>query len=638
MTYVLSHPTGDSGLVGRENQPWQENERPGLAHRWRDLAVVAAYFSVAVVAYWNVWTAGSPSVVEPGGLDPQLNMWFLSWVPFALLHGHNPFFTTYGNYPYGVNLLTNTGETLLGVLAAPVTLMLGPVVGFNALLTTAMASSATAGYVLARRFTRWRPAAFMAGLLYGFSPYMVGQGYYHLFLLFVPLPPLIFLVLHELLVVQKWRAGTSGALLGALVCAQFFISDEILADTAVLAAAAVAVLVVMHPSAVRERAAHAGRSLAIAAAIGVVVLTAPALYALHGPAHITGTITLGPAQGNRADLLGAVVPNDDQRFAPLGLAKIGNRFAANPLENGSYLGIPLLVVLALATAMLRRVGVVAFSSVMAGVAYVLSLGSRLVVSSSPSAALASGTLLPGAIFDHIPLLDNLGPARLSLFVALFASVVLAVGLDRLKCFAGGDGRIGGQMAWSRNRPLHSRRRRLPHAAGAAAAVVVGFGALVPLVPSWPYPVNPVNTPPYFTSAMIDAVPAGSAALLYPYPAPGIDDALPMLWQASAGMRFKTPGGYFIVPQPVTGKTSEWRSTFIGTTFDELYGGVTLPHSGSLRSQLWRQLDAWRIETLIAQPVGADPAEAINFLTWLVGRPPVSSGGVEVWYHIRSTRT
>lgn len=94
----------------------------------------------------------------------------------------------------------------------------------------------------------------------------------------------------------------------------------------------------------------------------------------------------------------------------------------------------------------------------------------------------------------------------------------------------------------------------------------------------------------------------------------------------------------IVPQPVTGKTSEWRSTFIGTTFDELYGGVTLPHSGSLRSQLWRQLDAWRIETLIAQPVGADPAEAINFLTWLVGRPPVSSGGVEVWYHIRSTRT
>ena len=322
--------------------------------------MVGVYLGIAFIAYWRVWTASTPSLVEPGGLDPQMNMWFLSWTPFALLHGHNPFFTTYGNYPYGVNLLTDTGETLLGLVAAPVTLLFGPIDSFNTMLTLAMASSATAGYVLARRFTTWRPAAFIAGLLYGFSPYMVGQGLYHLNLVFVPLPPLMFLVLYELLIVQRGRPERWGALLALLVCAQFFISSEVLAEAAVIGAVALVVLVVLHPRAVVARAQHAAVGLAVALAISAAVLIGPILYSFHGPGHVTGPVNPVLSQVNRADLLGAVVPNLDQRFAPDSLVQIGNRFAANPPENGSYLGIPLLVLLAAFTVALRRVAVVSF--------------------------------------------------------------------------------------------------------------------------------------------------------------------------------------------------------------------------------------------------------------------------------------
>lgn len=637
MPRVTVAPTGNSVEALEQDQYL----RPRPRRRWRvgrgDAVAVGMYLCIAVIPYWDVWTASTPSVVEPGGLDSQMNMWFLSWTPFAVLHGHNPLFTTYGNYPYGVNLLTNTSETLLGLVAAPVTVIFGPIVSFNVMLILAMASSATAGYVLARRFTTWRPSAFFAGLLYGFSPYMVGQGVNHLNLLFVPLPPLMFLVLYELLVVQRKRPQVWGALLALLACTQFFISSEVLAESAVIATIALVVLVVLHPGAVRARAKHAVVGLAVAMTISGVVLVGPVLYALHGPGHVVGPMNPFPLQANRADLLGAVVPNLNQHFAPSSLVTIGNQFAANIPENGSYLGLPLLVALAVFTVVLRRKAIVTFSAAMAAVAYVLSLGARLIVSGSPSipgapyAAAGTGIRLPGAIFDHIPILDNGEPARLSLFVALFASLILAIGLDHLKH------RAMGSTTWSssRSQSRHPAPRTLPPAGAKALAAAVGVGVLLPLVPSWPYPVGAVDTPAYFTTNAVEAVPAGSVALLYPYPSPNVDSALPVLWQVTSKMRFKTPGGYFLVPQAGTGRATFGRVTLIGTTLDELYSGAKVAPSPSLRAELWNELDSWKVETVIAAPVGADPKAAMSFLTWLIGRRPVSSGGVEVWYHIGS---
>ena len=598
---------------------------------WGDVVAVVIFLGIALFAYWQVWTASAPSVIAPGGLDSQLNMWFLSWTPFALLHGHNPFFSTYGNYPFGVNLLTDTGEPLLGLLAAPLTLLLGPIISFNVMLALAMASSATACYALARRFTTWRPAAFFAGLLYGFSPYMIGQGVYHLNLLFVPLLPLMFLVLHELLVVQKGRPERWGALLAALVCAQFFVSSEVLAEAAVVGVVAVVILVLLHPAEVRTRVPHAAVGLAVAVAISAFVLIGPILYSLHGPGHVNGPINPYPAQVNRADLLGAIVPNHNQRFAPASLTNIGNHFAANPPENGSYLGLPLLLVLAVSTVLLRRVALVTFCAVMVVVTYVLSLGSRLIVSGSPPDALNTGVRLPGVLFDHIPLLDNAEPARLSLFVVLFASVIFAVAIDRVRHAAPDI------LGWSGPSARHAPTRRARPIGGAVLAVAIGIGALVPLVPSWPYPATAVDTPAYFTSDDVRAVPADSVALLYPYPDAAVDDALPMLWQASANMRFKTPGGYFLVPQASTGLTSEGRTTLTGSTLADLYNGVTVPRSPTLRAQLRQQLATWKVHTILAAPVGTNPGAAISFLSWLVGRGPVSSGGMDVWYHVQTGR-
>ena len=159
------------------------------------------------------------------------------------------FVTTALNYPRGVNLGTyNTQMPLLGVMAAPLTWIAGPVASLNLLLWLAFPLSATSMFFVLRRWSCRPVAAFTGGLLYGFSPYMVGQSTAHLHLTFVPLPPLIFLCLVELFVRRTGSALRWGLALGLLAAGQFLISSEILVTTGLVAVIGLAVLAVARPA------------------------------------------------------------------------------------------------------------------------------------------------------------------------------------------------------------------------------------------------------------------------------------------------------------------------------------------------------------------------------------------------------
>ena len=66
--------------------------------------------------------------------DTAQQVWFLAWVPFSLAHGHSLFYSNWILYPSGANLMDNTAMTLLGVIAAPVTVLFGPVAAYNLVL------------------------------------------------------------------------------------------------------------------------------------------------------------------------------------------------------------------------------------------------------------------------------------------------------------------------------------------------------------------------------------------------------------------------------------------------------------------------------------------------------------------------
>lgn len=634
--------------------------RDGTAgRRWLVLAgVTVVYAAIAVVAYLPTLPLDGSHTQVCTCADTAQQVWFLGWVPFALTHGHSLFFSNWILYPAGVNLTDNTAMPLLGILAAPVTLLAGPVAAYNLVLRAGFVLSALAMFVTVRRLVRWWPAAFAAGLLYGFSPFMTGQGLSHEFLVFSPVPPLVFGVLIDVFGARRMRARRAGLLLGLLAAAQFLISSETFAMMALFAALASALALCYRHG--RERIGHLLRTAAWALGACAVVLAYPLEVFFAGPQHITGPPhSLAELYTWHGDLLGALLPGPLIRFAPAALLQHGAALVShNVQENGTYLGVPLVLAVAGLGIAHRRRPVTAISAVLAAVSYALSLGPRIYVSNH-----ATGWPGPFAALAHVPALQDVEPARFSLFTALFAAVVLGTGLGQLAAPRPAVGAAGPGAAGQAGTAPGTAAAGPARWARPALAAVIGVAALLPLVPRWPYPAGPVVTPALFTSPAVTRLPAGAVVVTLPYPARDFNEAL--VWQAVAGMRFRLVGGtpFFV---PGTGHRSadsrylRLKPHGIDRVFEDALGGrAAAPGNPPLQPWLVAgirdDLRRYHVSAVIIDPrterglpvlsesgvprpavLGAVPGLrlAVRYVTAATGRPPRSVGGVLAWFGLR----
>jgi hypothetical protein len=604
------------------------NRRRGAA-----FVCVAIYVILAVLAFWHVWHGHPTSDMQLGG-DQWRNVWFLAWVPFALGHGLDPLFSGYANVPTGVNLLAGAGVPILGFVFAPVTLVWGPVATFNVISTVALAGSATTGFFLLRRLVGWTPAAFVGGLLYGFSPALVAQAMDgHINLSFELLPPLILLVLHDLLTTTGRHPVGRGALLGVLVSAQFFISSEILFDTAIVAVVGLVVGAVVGRHALSAGLSAARRGLPAAAVTAGVLLAWPVWFLVRGPAHVVGKLQLVP-QAYRADVAGLAVPDSNQLLRIHGLLRHADHFSTATGENGAYLGITLLVILLLGVVWLHREPVVIVATITGIVVFVLSLGGALTLDRTPAITGSGGAAgkvpLPEGVLSHLPLLENLVPGRLGIFVALCAAALLAVVLERLH--GSMDGPSGRQRAGA-----HARARETRVVLPALVAVV----ALIPLIPSVPFEsIGFSGTPVAYTSPGLAPPGRSPVSLVFPYPSNAYPQ--PLLWQAEADFDFKMPGGYFLVPQgpehhlAFSAALGYATDSPTGETLTALAQGQVPSRTPALRASIDAQLVAWQVTQVIATPAAStNPAASLAFLDWLLGPPSASlAGGTYLWRSIR----
>jgi hypothetical protein len=607
----MDEESGASGRHGEHLAPRPSTLDP--RHRqWKTVLVCALYVALSFLFFRAAWS--HPTTTMQVGGDQFNFAWLLQWTPQAIVHLHNPLYTNGLNYPFGVNLLTNAGVVGLGVLFAPVTWLFGPVASFNAVETLSLAASAIGGYFFALRWVRWRPAAFVAGLLYGFSPYEIGQTG-HINLTFVVLPPLIFLMVHEVVVRQSWPARRAGIVLALLCVLQFFVSSELLFDTVIVGAVAVVVTVALGRHLIRDKVTYAGRATAWALGTGAVLLSYPIAFSLAGPGHINGMIQLVP-QGYRADLFGLIVPDLHQQLAPSHLAQVASHYANSTSENGSYLGLTLLLVLVVGAIVLRRRAAVLVAAVTAIAAFIFSLGSGLVVNSAPGASI-SGFPLPGWILAKLPLVDNAIPARFSLFCVLLSGLVLAIILEHLR-----DAIAPRLPSW-------------PHWAAPAGLAVF---ALFPLFPAPLGGIMSTGVPQFFTSSTVNRIPVGSVAVVYPYPSTNYPSAT--LWQAVTHLRYRQPGTTLLVPGAdghlaFSADVSFNRDTATARVLIGLLNGQAPTESPALRHTLLGEFHRWHVQTFIALPAGtANPPQAVAFFGWLFGRPPVvSAGAAFTWYHL-----
>jgi len=568
------------------------------------------YIVLAVALFSSSWV--NPTYLSVGRAgDPELFMWLLAWVPYSFSHGMNPLFTNFLIYPQGANLMWTLIPIVPGTLLSPFMVWLGPVATYNLVMTLALAASAWCAYIAIYALVGDRVGAVLGGLIFGFSPYMLAHSLGHPNLVIAFTPPLALLILAELFVWQRRPVWQGGVALGLLAVVQLLTTPEILFTTAFVGAMGTVILVEIKPREIGSRFRHALTGLAIATVIFVPLAALPVAFLFFGPQHVHGVVRQQDIFVT--DLLNFAVPTPVMLLIPRALAGLSERWTGGIAEANAYIGIPLIALLGFVAILWRSYLIVLWSAILGAAIALFSLGPHLHL---------GGTIhfhipLPWLVLQRIPLFDNVLPARLMLFFYLLAGIAVAVFVRELRLHVSGW-KVRAGWIW--------------------ISVV-----LLTLLPAVPWPATPNPVPEFFSGQGVARIPAGSVALVAPFPTapgfqpgPGQDSANnAMLWQLASNMRYRMPEGSLIVPDidgtPTGGRppASDTQTSMIAIQ----KGGDAPELTPSLKAAVTADLHRWQVQTVIVGPM-YNQAAMVKFFVSLLNRAPQPMEGVLVWWSVQ----
>lgn len=541
-----------------------------------------------------------PSNSWPGGCcDPQQSAWFLRWAPYALAHHINPFVTYQLNTPDGVNLMWNASFVGLGIVASPITLLFGPVVAYNVLISAGMALGGWFTYFAVRRYASDVAGPMVAGAVYAFSPYTTQQAILHLQVMFTVLVPLFVLVLDSLFIRRTRPPWQLGVMLGVLAAIQLLIFEEILLTLALFVVIGLLALGWGRWGEMRERLFAGVEALGAAVLIFVVLCAWPLYVQFLGPQRIHGAVQ--KADSFSSDFLNLVLPTQYQRISPAAATTISQHFSGLDGEATAYIGLPLLILLVAFIATHWRDLRVRTAGIVAGVALMLSLGPTLHI-----AGQSTGWPLPWWPIAKLPLAENILPSRLSLYMWLGIAVLLAVAVERA---------------------LHAQTWR--RTAAALAAIAVSLAAIVPAgLGVWQ-----ADTPVFFHNWAKHGISESSVVLIAPFFRDGAG-ASPMLWTAVAGGGVRMPEAYAYIPSadgtPMYGPPATNLSSIMEQIQDS---GVVIVARGAERDAVAGELHRLQISHIIVGPMDKR-SQMVAFFTDLLGRDPRNVDGVRLWANVQ----
>lgn len=574
---------------GRRECPWRFLE--GLGAFGLYLGASTVYLGLQIIPHLS-------KVSLPGGDSLQF-MWFLSWWPYALAHGVNPFITKMMFAPVGFNLTWATSVPTIALLAAPLTNGVGPIAAFNIVMLAAPALSALSAFILCRYVTRAFAPSLVGGLLFGFSSYELAQfSAGHLNLVFVcwfPLAILLCLLLYD----RRLRPSAFAALLVLIVALQLGTSAELLATATLFGAIALATALVVDRDRRRDLVRLAGYLL-VGYLVAALVIFAYLYYAYIGLQAIPPVIW--DADWFSADLVNYFMPTTLTWVGGTLFAPLTTRFTGNLGEQGAYLGLPIFLLALVAAIKARRaVGgkVLAVSGIVAAVAslgpvfHVLGHGGRLLL-----------IRLPWTFVEGLPVLRYALPARFVLYVTLAVSLAVAW--------------------WLRHA---SAGRSIK-----AVLAIAGIACLAPVVGSPRFQAK-IDVPSFFADhTYTKYLRPGDIALLVPYR----DIEKGLLWQAMGDMYFRWASGYASYYPPDTGLGNA-RPIMLGSELARwpllvsLQSGTRYPGYGPALEQF---LFAHDVRFVIA--VGPDRGRWDAFLSPILG-PGKEVDGVTL-YEISRARS
>jgi hypothetical protein len=545
-----------------------------LGERIPSWPALPLYLLISIMVF-GLPVIGSLPVSHVGYMtDPAMMMWCMAWWPYALGHGMNPFVTHAVWAPGGFNLAWSASVPALAAVLSPVTLVWGPVVSYNicAILTPAL--SGWAAFLLCRHIMDNFGGAFAGGLLYGFSPYEVGQALAgHLNLSAVFLPPLCVLLVLLLVqgIITPWKFTI--ALAVALVI-QCLISTEVLATMTLFGTLAMLGAISLMPV-YRRRLARAIVPIGCAYA-GAALVLSPFLYYVFAK-NAVPPAPIFPASLFSADLLSLIVPGRLMLIYPHAAAALDVRLSAdiNFLEKGSYYSLPLLAIGTLYFWRRRGQSDARLLLVLLALVVLASLGPVLHIAGSPVIP------LPEKLLGALPLIRNALPIRFANYGFLIFAIIVG---------------------------FYVSGPRAPLKGALAVAMLI---ALLP-TPLLLGRQNRYDSPAFFAKGLYrDYLRPGENVLVIPYGATGPS----MAWQAGTWMYFRMPGGYLgFTPE-------EYRRWPIVNT---LLTSLPVPEP---RAQLKAFIYAHNVNAIVVESgaTGVAPDAARS-----LGLVPVKVGGVELY--------
>lgn len=374
----------------------------------------ALYLALSL-AFFGLPVAGElgSTAIAADDIDSSAYMWFFSWWPHALLDGLHPIRTDLIFVPEGYNLAWTTAMPGPSLVLAPVTLALGPLATWNAIMLLAPALAAWTAFLLCRELTRTVAPSLVGGYLFGFSPYILGnlQGSPNLVLVAL-VPVLVLLVVRHVRGEMSGRVFVIGMTLA--LAFQFLTSTEVLAMSGVFGAITLVAAFGFLPE-WRGRLLETVKLLALASAAAILLVSPLLWFMLFEPF----TEPEQALKGFPADLGSLLVPGHYVEIAtghtPDGVPDYANGFG--------YLGLPLAALLGLFALEARRRRAARVVLVALVAAAVASLGDELVV-----AGAETGIPMPWALFDWLPALEYAIPVRFTGFTFLAAGVAAALWL------------------------------------------------------------------------------------------------------------------------------------------------------------------------------------------------------------------
>jgi hypothetical protein len=574
------------------------------------LVAIVLFLLLSFASNLNAWIDGPTNHLLSGtGGDGGQFIWFLKWIPYALIHGLNPNQSLYLNMPHGITLASLTSMPVLALLVAPITLLFGPILSYNLLLVLAIFGSSVATFFVAKRWVSWWFARFIAGLLFGFSPYVVGQSTGHIFLTTGVAFPILLLCFDELFNRQTWKPKKLALILALAIVFEIGVSIEMLADAAVVASAVVILIAAFKREEAKLKLPYIRKVIPLTALYaGPFILSYMALYlqgAGLGAARAPQTVA-----NLSADLATFILPGANQ-LLHFGIRATGDTFVnfstiSGPrqdiAENGAYIGIPLLALVGLSIWMLRRRAAVIFMSVGLLVSLVVAMGAHLRIAGHQSVL-----ILPFFFMSRHKsvFFNSMVPIRYMDFAFLFIAVIVAIGIESI------------------------RTKFTIRSVQFGAVALIAALSIISLLPPWPQGASAVELPAWFNQKNLALIPERSTLLTFPMAHDGTGQ--PMLWQAMSDFKFNIPGAeagsQAINNAPLLidlaacqalapGKKLNWRPTYAADKAN---------------------MATWKVRTIVV-PLSVSPVNqtdcAVTIFTKLTNKQPHLKDGSLVWLNLR----